>query len=645
MKNLIVFGALFMTGLAGANPLQFPSYLQTVRVQFERTKDAKAAEMKVTPLPGGAELAFTSRWDDSTPAHVAKARMLHDIGYKATFFLNANPNFFRNCAPQILAWGHAVGNHSSTHPFLMECLPNRIFREIYAQKIAIECETGFSVVSFAAPFNWVAPVDKSQPKLLGKILLDTGHFTSSDYRVADTGLTGDQWYCTYLFGADDRNPNEKQFEQRIARSIASAQSHPDYPRITFGIHSWCDEAGTQRQAEWLKRYRNRNWFYGNDNEYGAYRYSFLHGTVKKVAVEGKEAVFTVVRFSPAQLGDLIPLSLSFSRNVASVSEKTGGALAAGKNGTWTLPHRAGLALPSVIDCVKEQGPGRRIPNVAMSVMPDEKAGVLTVSLENRGTAPMQDLYLVAQTPPRWEKGRICEQIPELAPGVKIEKRFSLGKAVTLPGYTEGNALYGASVDYCSGGKTFRLYATKEMPGQTGVKGSSPRDTVLTLGPFAEEKFEETTWLAASQVGAPLPDLSEAVNEKWQHWTDPDRVVLTCYAFMPYGSKCNAAYKKAITPIVESKKQARLIAFEFEAPSAGEAKFYNSVHSGFRKPCFYLNGVKYALSEKKPQRIPVLAGKNRLILRADMEQVRAPSSVQATVSADGLDTPFLFTKIR
>ena len=71
-------------------------------VKYPTAAEAANASASIPPLPNGAVLAFTSRWDDSNPNHVLRAKMYNSIGYTATFFLNKNEDFYKKEAIEML---------------------------------------------------------------------------------------------------------------------------------------------------------------------------------------------------------------------------------------------------------------------------------------------------------------------------------------------------------------------------------------------------------------------------------------------------------------------------------------------------------------------------------------------------------------
>ena len=297
-----------------ANPLGFPSYAQQVEVTYATEAEAAAATAEVTPLFGDAPAAFGSRWDDSSPAHLKTAEMLARAGIRGTFFPNGAEGFLEKTAPRLMALGHAIGNHTTHHPFMMEPSANLLFREILGQRIRAESLADTTLVSYVSPYGWGGSPDSERLPLIRQILLDTGHYMTSDDPPSTAGVDPKTWVVTRIFGANDREPDAALFASNLAARTQLVRDDPSVPRLTFGIHSWCKPEGDDLQEGWLKGVKSSHsdWWYANDNEYAAYRYEFLNGGVVRSAAKGKTAVFRVTRFAPAQLGAAVPLSLRIS---------------------------------------------------------------------------------------------------------------------------------------------------------------------------------------------------------------------------------------------------------------------------------------------------------------------------------------------
>ena len=628
----------------GRNPLEFPSSVQTIVAEFATDAEAESAMAEATPLPDGATVAYSARWDDSNPAHVQKGEMLRRVGWKGTFFLCGDVAYMQKTAPLLLAQGHAVGNHTTSHPFMMEIGANRVFSEIMEQKIALETNTGFPVVSYVSPYGWGASINADRPPLVAQLLLASGEYVTSDSPVPAARVPASEWMPTRHFGADDRKPNKGMFDRGIAAALRSARGSDEVPHVTLGTHSWCDAKGTEEQGRWLTAHRgDPDGFYGNDNEYGAYRYSYLNGSVEKTGTNGRFATFRVVRFDPAFLGDRIPLTLRFSCDPKAAHAGSEMLVKTAK-GNWLLPHDAVRKLPGLIVLAGEDGTVPELPGISLRIAPDEAQGRMKVVLANKTGRRLTEATLVVCLPPKWTAHRKVCALKPVESGQEAACDIAFGPRSARPDYAEGAALYAVSADFDLGGAQVRVYAKKTQASQEdgAAVGGTPRDTAWVMGPFAGGLFKEGDWIAASVSGAELKNVGEAVNEKWMRLVDPSRTGASVYSYMPYGKLKNEAYVKAIGPVVASKDAPRLVVAEFESSEAGEAVFFCSALS-WEKPALYLNGEKVALTGVKTN-IRTKAGRNRLVLRTNMTQCATPCSILLHVCKDDLAHPLKFLPI-
>lgn len=170
----------------------------------------------------------------------------------ATFFLNHSESFAANEMPKIKEFGCRFGNHSWSHPFLMESGVNRIFREIVANKVWIESASDMPCTTFAMPYNWGCQLEPARAAKLAKILVDSGTFVSSNGPVSEGEQPPEEWFAGHHFNI-----------------------------------------GT------------------DDAHYGAYRYEFWHSKIAKTSVKGNVATFEVTRHDPAFLGAVQDLTYTF----------------------------------------------------------------------------------------------------------------------------------------------------------------------------------------------------------------------------------------------------------------------------------------------------------------------------------------------
>lgn len=623
MKNSCIFGVAallsFVASALPSDPLGLPTSVQTVVAEFESETAAKASEMKVMPLPYGRKAAFASRWDDSSYAHPARAEMFARLGWRATFFLNGGEKFMADAGKRLLSLGSRLGNHTTSHPFLMQSSANVMFSEVLANRVEIESVCDTTVTSFVIPFNWGSTVDPERQKQLAKILVDTGHFVSSDWPIDGVGQGPERWMPGMTFGSDDVNPSESAFEKAFAQNKAAALAKPDYPKLTYGIHSWCKPEGLAKQEGFLKRHIDdpELWF-TDDSEYGAYRYGYYHSRVRKIGVEGKSAEFEIVRFKSFALGADVPLCVDFGSAPVKVTCDGGEVRALG--GTWPLVSSpsAGMLTTKVATAAAD-GSIDEFPGVKMTIAADEKAAKAVVTFSGAGTS---DFLTTVMAPPLWANGR---QTAAVAGGT-----FALGIRSGDPDCSDGDRLYAASVDFVMNGERCRAWAMTKVRGERSADGGTPRDSTLVFGPIKAADFKEDEVLRLSQSGIVLPNRGRALNEFWRSMSDPSRAGFSAAAYMPWGPTCDDTYNK-LAQAADVKKDVWLAAVDFTCEEDGE-KLLTTDAGKWELETWYLNGVKY--SEKGSRhRMPVKKGLNRLILRWRFGPPWQPQALLYTVGDD------------
>ncbi len=645
VATVLSVGALCVASLvASANPLEFPTYVQHLTVAYASAADAAQAKAEPAPLPKGASIAFTTRWDDSTPAHAKKAGMLEGVGFKATFFLNGDENYLASVAPKLLKGGHALGNHTSSHPFMMETDVNRMQLEVVRNRMAIEAVTDTTVVSFAMPYNWNSPVDENRPALLGKILVDTGHYVSGDWfrHVDRTRQPASAWMPAFTFVSNDSRPDPALFRKNFEEAAAAARATAGYPRVNFGIHSWCDEQGQAVQAACLKPIADDPQFVRlNDNEYGAARYAFFHGAIRPVKTRGKTVVYELTRFYPSALGSDIPWTIRFTGATPASVALEGRPLAAVGDGLFEIPHASAAGgLPVSVDRTKEDGSLAKNPGLAFTIAPDEANGTLTLKLVNGSEVALKDIYGVVYPAPPWSRGRIVFKERELPPGATLERSFKLGGRNDDVTYWSSDTFYAAQIDFTDAAmKRRRLWASREIAHRPARDASAPllaRDASLTMGPFPVEMFDEASIVAASDPSATLAHLGRRAYESWLPQANGNGAPWSLCRFIPW--QTDRKLLESIRPFLSRKGgNMRLVAFDFVAPKAGPVKLRSSI-GRWVPHAYYLNGEKFSVKGGH-QTLAAREGRNRLILQAPLPNAHHASTFAAAVfSEDGALLP-------
>lgn len=611
-----------------SDPLMFPTYDQALVAEFASAADAAAALSKMAPLPNGASRAFSTRWDDTTPAHIAKADMLERAGVKGGFYFvgNSDGNFFEKGARELVARGHAVGNHTLNHPFMLELSDNRIFREVLENRIRIETVIDRSVVSYVSPYGWYGrdTTDDHHRTKAVEMIVETGHWVSDDNPLPEAGVPNDIWYPANRFAADDRNPTWELFEKGLKAQMKIADGNPLAPRIVLGTHSWCDAAGLARQEKWLRENCLRpDWIQLNDYEYGAYRYSFLNGAVRKVSANGSRATFAVTRFDPSALGHLIPLSLKFSREPVRIT-CGGRALEKGANGTWTLPHDASRTTVRAVARADVAGVSAKIPGVVFTVAPDAARGVLRLVLKNGTDAALSDLYGVAHLPPEFLTRRRTFSVTSVKAGETLVKEISFG-AVDHAAFAVDASLYAASVDFTQPAGRVRFWATAERPAPKTML--LPRDVARWTSPIDGARLDDATLAAISADRGPLPTQDGLV---WHTGTFREA------AWYNVSIK-NKVYSKSEQALAATGKAVEAVALQFTAPETGEVKVLTNI-AFTRGAVIYLNGEKVPFAGKAFT-LPAKPGLNRLVARVPLgKNVHYARALQIAVHTKSLGSP-------
>ncbi|MCQ2390713.1 MAG: polysaccharide deacetylase family protein [Kiritimatiellae bacterium] len=607
----------------GVDPLALPAYRQKVVATFTSSAEASAAQMAVAPLPNGAARAFATRWDDTAPAHIAKATMLEGVGVKGNFYFlertvdvdktAKSDDFAIAGARELVRRGHAVGNHTLNHLFMLQLSTQEAYRQILLNRIALEKVLSHTVTSYASPFGWYGnPFDGENRREVIRALVETGHWVSGDNPLSDARQPVTVWMPANRFSANDRNPDYAQFKKGLAQQEKIAAANPDMPRITLGTHSWCDAAGNALQAQWLKQHCVRpDWVQLNDYEYGAYRYSALYAAPAKTGSQAAAATFSVTRFEPTALGEAIPLSISFTETPQSVT-CDGVPLVKDAKGLWTLPHAPGraTALVRVADDT--------LDGVGLTVKADETTGKLVCTLVNGTSAAVRNLSMAVLLPPGCMRMRHTFAVPEVAAGATWTQTVALTRvrdAAARPDFAWGAALYAAHVDFETSAGRARLWARTETAGVTPPI-VTPNDVARSTGPFAANAISEADCAALSVATGPLPTTLGGVAVKWVAAQDKNA--------MWYNLTPRSVHRKG-------KGGVYVAAFQFKATAGTEVRLPCS-HAGRCK--IYLNGAQVS----NPATVQARAGVNRVLFVYDDASSYVSCLQGAATTLRGLGDP-------
>ena len=596
-----------MTGILLAAALSM-TRAEIVTAEFASAADAQKAQIAIAPLPEGRKLAFTSRWDDSSGQHVQRAEMFKRTGMVPMFFLNGDMGYFKGIVPKLKSLGARFGNHTVNHPFLMESGVNIMFNEVVENKLRIECFSDTPNTSFVIPYSWECSLEPRRAAMLAKMLVDNGIFVSSDWPLAAAEQPASEWMPGFTFSGNDNQPTDKTFYGGLSNAVASVTKNPDYPKVTFGIHSWCKPDGLLKQEKWINETiaaHKGDWWITDDAHYGAYRYEFWHAKTKKLGVKGNVATFEVLRHDPAFLGEVQPLTYTFG-DAKPVKVSVSGGYSA-------LP-----ALPAKIDRM-ENGASAEFPDLSLTVKVDEAKGEL--SYEFMGDAEV--IAVVVNPAPLWANGRIL--------AAEAKKTVSLGAANEIAEYREGDRLYVVGVDFVKNGVRGRLYATEIVPGLQKKFGGTARDAALVLGPINLDDFPAEKVAALAVPGVTLPNVGDGIHQFWRSMADKKRCGFSAAAYIPWSSSNSAEFKAAMAKAQPADRPTFLAAVDFECDDAGEKDFLVN-RAKWEKTEFWVNGRHFE-AKGGQHRIAVRKGLNRIVYRWEWFHPWVPQAYLMSVCDD------------
>ncbi len=464
------------------------TYEQTLTLTFETEAQAREAAVTALPLPVGKKVAFSTRWDDSSPAAVAvaKADVLAEYGYKGTFFLNkVDPAYGENVIRKFLEKGCSAGAHTATHPFLPKIDHNAMFQEILANRIAIESCGDTCVSTFTLPYRaFTSETDPDRPRAIGECLVRAG-LNGGPERSADSatkfGRDPREWIGALEFSIDDRNPQLAKFEANIACGLkAIAENSLECgPHLSLGTHNW--QPDLKVFGEIIGTQANHpDWWYCNANEYTAYRLQMHHTAIVKKGASGKSATFAIARPVPFELGDRVPLALRTSAGArGAVVDRQ--ALEINAAGEFTLPHADARQLPSRIGAVHNDDNSEgecglkadpTLPALQAALHVNLARNELTVLVKDASQESLGPLHLTIRLPLKWKRGILKEDIASLNPGEIRKIPLAMGEVEADARYEAGTYYFAVQCDYGDATGAARLYATASVAAQARPAASA-----------------------------------------------------------------------------------------------------------------------------------------------------------------------------
>lgn len=592
--SVLVASAALLTVSAG-NPLGFREYQQKFTLTFPTEQDAQNAVLTAKPLPADYKVAFSSRWDDSAPAHLKTHEIMLKHNIKGTFFLGTVHWVLKNhpdYLSELQQGGCSIGLHTLTHPQLPGQNPNEQFREYMLNRIQLETRAQTPINAQVLPFcGWWSP-DPKVPQSIGWAMRATGVISSPDVlypnRENELGYPPKSFAQSRFLNPGDRNPDLDRLEKQLASALSNRKALAAQPSLSMSMHSWHTPKGLVNLDKAYARVANNpDWWYCNQNEYGAYRYEAQNTSVTK-KVNGRSAEFTVARVQPFELGANVPLW--FSVGNAKPSAASGAKL---HGGSVELPHDKSQTLPSVFGYAGADGRSKEIPFASLVLRhPFEKSW--TAELNTLDGKPVEQLAFTFRFPAQYDRETVRKDVGTTS-GVTVTANLNAKKTELY--YRYGRPYYAVQADFVRDGKRYRLYAdlqekeeanlpltmndvvqyfvSPESPDLAKLSAPSVKPSDLGLAPVALKKRDNVG------TGIIYPDRMSKNN--WKEGADYLAVV------------------------------------DFKPLKAGKLTLQSTAGDSWQKSEVWMNGRKVAFKDRKAELDPV-DGVNRIVLKAPQNRM-------------------------
>ncbi len=585
--------------------------------------EGQATEIEVAPVFGDKDWALTARWDDNNQNSLNMQKTMAAAGMKGTFYLNgSNGNAGREFARALSEDGCSIGGHTTNHNFLTHLSANRLFKEIYFNRIVRECDTDRSINSFAFPFGRYQ--EDSAPLAFERITnawLRSGYHhnvyvnfvVKNPYMPDGFASTGNQIY------AGDREVEPEKFHAQMNRILDAPEEYKaKSPAISMGVHTWQPAKELAKLEVLLPEYTQRKDFWVcNQTELASYLFQAVQTQIVPSS-EGSH-VYQITRPTAAFAGDAIPLTV---RLVGAQPEKVlldGAPLeveATADPMLWlvNVPYPVQASGPVRIDWTSN-GSGAsevhhadKFPDLDFSLSMTDGEG-WEVVLTNNGDSDLTDLFVSLRLPLIYETGVSSRSIDVLPAGDRLQIQFSAGQIAADPALRDGALFAAAQIDFTDQGEEGRIYAVYE-----GDTDMTPfvciRDTSLVAGPFAVDAIEPDSLLALSQFGSELTAVNESPLGQWRSANSESSRDFVRERFITFSSE--SAWRKAAEAFKRQPSKV-LVAIDFSLTEAAPLKIESERAIAF----VLVDGAVMPLSGWRTKILDV--GNHRLIVCVDADK--------------------------
>lgn len=596
-KTLVVFVVFIAISNFAQNPLELREYQQKIIISFASEKDAQNAVITPKHLPADYTLAFSSRWDDTAITHLATHKVMLKNNMKGTFYIGEvdnivkrNPNYFS----ELLKGGCSFGLHTLTHPQLPGENAYEHFREYMLNRIQIETRTQSPVNSQVLPFcNWWTP-DLKIPQSIGWAMRASGVISSPDVmypdREKELGYPAQSLAQSRYLNPGDRNPDLAKLEKQLTAALNNRKALAIQPSLSMAMHSWHTEEGlVNLDKAYAGVANNPQWWYCNQNEYGAYRYEALNCRISK-KVNGKNAEFTVSRIMPFELGADVPLWFSID---GAKPDSLSGAKLHGLS--VELPHSAEHTVPSVFGYAGKDGKCNKIPFAVLFLHRTAEKSWLAEFKTLDGKV-VEELDFTFRFPVQYDRETVRKAGGTTA-NIKVTASVSSKKTDLF--YRYGRPYYAVQADFVREGKRYRLYAD--------LHEAAEKNLPLTMNEaaryFISPENPDLAKLSVPSINPAELGLSQA---EIPRRANTGTGVLYPGTMNNRNWKGNAPY---------------LAVIDFKPLNSGKLILVSTVGQSWKKSELWLNGKKVEFTANTAEVTP-LDGVNRFVLKAPKNLVHS-----------------------
>ena len=290
----------------------------------------------------------------------------------------------------------------------------------------------------------------------------------------------------------------------VQKALADPRFQAAHPNLTYSMHAWYDtpEKWARFEAQ-LDKYGHRSdWWYCNQNQYGAYRYQFQRAKLTPAAPQGKTLRLHLERPMLLDLNDDTPLTLEVAGvrpdDIVSVTCPTAACKASQrKGGLFHVYHDKDQALPKKIGMVPVNFANRHAPakDDYDSDFPDLHAlvhfegGQVRFLMENRSDKALSRVRLTYRLPLAWKEGVVRRELPDLPAGTSAADALRPTLAQSDLRYNTGRGFYAVQVDFVLGDQPGRLHLACITASSKQADPSYPCNGFVLLGPVPKEQLD------------------------------------------------------------------------------------------------------------------------------------------------------------